>query len=156
MILRVYCGSMDQTAFVRKREESHSESVRTIEEDIMGYFGFLRRSKKLYLKNAEKYKDLRRHFECMDGNEAFEYARNAMLFPEKIDKIYGVDVNRIFAAMDKSYWHSASGFNIQSMEMLYGADPLIYIILDTEHNRKLAVDVVNLIRSSPRLTIRKG
>ena len=146
---------MDQTAFVRRKEESHSESIRAIEGDIMGYLGFFRRGETLYLKNAEKYKELRRHFECMDENEAFEYARNALLSPETINKIYGVDVNRIFAAMNKKYWHSASGFNPQSIEILYSTDPLIYIILDTEHNRELAVEVVNLIRSSPRMSIRK-
>ena len=146
---------MDQTAFVRRKEDSHSESVNAIEEDIMGYLGFLRRGEKLYLKNAERYKELRRHFECMDRNEAFEYARKAMLLPERIAKLYGIDVIRIFDRMDKSYWNTVSGFNVQSTGLVYGTDPRIYMILDTEKNRELAVEVVDLIKSSPRMSIRE-
>jgi hypothetical protein len=142
---------MDQTAFVRRKEESHSESVIAIEESIMGYFGFLRRGDRLYTKNADKYEDLKWHFDCMDEREAFEYARSAMLLPENISKIYGIDVNRIFAEMDKSYWHASSGFNAQSTALSYDANPMIYVILDTEKNRKLAVEVVSSIKASPRL-----
>ncbi len=146
---------MDQTAFVGRRKDSHHESVKAIEESIMGYLGFLRKSENLYLKNVDKYRELKYHFEHMDDDEAFEYARNAMLFPENIEKIYRVDVGRIFAEMDKSYWYSNQSWSAQNIELSYGFDQPIYTILDTEKNRKLAIDVVNSIKASPRLPIRK-
>lgn len=146
---------MAQTAFARMDGKKHNEFVRDIEGDIMGYLGFLRGGKSLYLRNVKRYPDLKLHFDLMDEEEAFEYVKGTLLTPEGIKKVYGVDVKRIFEEMDRRNWYESSLRGMQIIATSYGETPPVYVLLDTEKNRKLAVEAVNLIRSSPRMSMQE-
>ena len=126
-----------------------ADRVLGLEEYIIGYFGLLRRGKKLYEAHKELFPELKRNFDRMDTEDALEYVQKSYYFiVEKSKKLYDVDVSLICAKLLRcdgvgfiSEQNDAQGINVMQFN---------YVVRRDKEGRELALKLVKSILASGR------
>ncbi|MEM3841646.1 MAG: hypothetical protein QXN59_03060 [Candidatus Micrarchaeaceae archaeon] len=127
---------------------NNADAVLEIEGNMLGLLGFLRSGRKIYSLNKSKYIALKRHFDSMNPDEALQYIRKSAFFVDNAKKLYNVDLSEAYEKLLLPLTlepHFATSFSSDLMGM-----PTATRLKSGESGKKIAMDIVNLIRKSER------